>query len=118
MDTEALPDQTSGWYPRDAAMHPARRISGEHANRPRGPLQEGLRKSRAMPKTKQNASVDGIWSVVLAFRILETLSQGEKAWRVTDLANDLGTSKTRIFRYLQTLINLGYVIQEADTDRY
>jgi DNA-binding IclR family transcriptional regulator len=71
-----------------------------------------------MPKTKQNASVDGVWAVSLAFQILETLAQGEKAWRVTDLANELGTSKTRIFRYLQTLMNLGYVSQEADTDRY
>lgn len=71
-----------------------------------------------MPKTNQNAPVDGVWAVALAFQILETLVQGEKPWRVTDLANHLGTSKTRVFRYLQTLMNIGYVSQEADTDRY
>ena len=71
-----------------------------------------------MPKTKQNASVDGVWAVSLAFQILETLARGEKPWRVTDLALELGTSKTRVFRYLQTLLNLGYVSQESDTDRY
>lgn len=71
-----------------------------------------------MPRTKQNSAGDGVWAVSLAFQILEALAASETPKRVTDLANDLGTSKTRIFRYLQTLKNLGYIVQETDTERY
>lgn len=71
-----------------------------------------------MPKTSQTTSGDGVWAVMLVFQILEVLARDQRAWRVTDLAAELGTSKARIFRYLQTLRNLGYVVQEADSERY
>ncbi len=112
---EALPRQMREWYRREGLDGSAapQQIPGQSARR-----KNGSGTATPMPKTSQNASVDGVWAVSLAFQILETLAQGERPWRVTDLAKELGTSKTRIFRYLQTLMNLGYVSQEADTDRY
>lgn len=71
-----------------------------------------------MPKTTQGAAFDGIWAVGLVFQILETLARSDQPWRLTDIAQALGTTKTRVFRYLQTLMALGYVSQERDTDRY
>ena len=50
-----------------------------------------------------------IQSIDLAVRILENLAAdgGEKG--VTELAKEFATTKTRIFRHLQTLRHLGYV---------
>lgn len=113
---QTLPRQMQGWYRQDDSGGAANRL--QHPLGLRARLTKGSEKNAAMPKTNQNASIDGVWAVSLAFQILEMLAQGERPWRVTDLAKELGTSKTRVFRYLQTLKNLGYVSQEADTDRY
>jgi len=71
-----------------------------------------------MPKTSQKKAGEGIWAVTLAFQILESLARSDRPRRVTDLATELGTSKPRIFRHLNTLKLLGYVEQESETDRY
>ncbi|MGF7160314.1 DNA-binding IclR family transcriptional regulator [Rhodoligotrophos appendicifer] len=71
-----------------------------------------------MPKTTQATSSDGIMAVSLALQIFEKLAHSDEPLRVTDLAQALGTSKTRVFRYLRTLIGLGYVIQDPQTERY
>lgn len=71
-----------------------------------------------MPKTNQKQAGEGIWAVTLAFQILELLARSDRPRRVTDLATELGTSKPRIFRHLNTLKQLGYVEQESETDRY
>ncbi|MFI5015835.1 MAG: IclR family transcriptional regulator [Hyphomicrobiales bacterium] len=72
-----------------------------------------------MPKTTQHdLGGGGIQAVSLALRILELLAFGSKPGRVTDLAKTLGTSKTRIFNHLRTLASLGYVVQDAETERY
>jgi IclR family transcriptional regulator, KDG regulon repressor len=62
--------------------------------------------------------MEGVQAVVLALQILEMLAFGGEAARITDLASALGTSKTRIFRHLQTLVALGYIVQDTSTDRY
>jgi IclR family KDG regulon transcriptional repressor len=54
----------------------------------------------------------------LALQILESLARSEMPRRITDLADELGTSKPRIFRHLRTMVNLGYVLQDEDTERY
>ena len=72
-----------------------------------------------MPRISQrDQTVDGVQAVVLTLQILEMLAFGGEAARVTDLASALGTSKTRIFRHLQTLVALGYIVQDTNTDRY
>ena len=73
-----------------------------------------------MPRTSQNgeAGDDRVLAIVIAVRILERLAFGEKYSRVTELARDIGTSKNRIHRHLKTLMDLGYVAQETETQRY
>ncbi|WP_163849316.1 IclR family transcriptional regulator [Pseudooceanicola aestuarii] len=57
-------------------------------------------------------------STVAAFAILEEMARRGEPSRVTDLANDLGMPRARIYRYLQTLVSLGYVRQDPVTERY
>jgi len=73
-----------------------------------------------MPKTsqKEQAGPDSVQAVVIAMRILEKLAFDGRFGRVTELAAEIGTSKNRIHRHLKTLMDLGYVSQEADTQRY
>lgn len=57
-------------------------------------------------------------STAAAFAILEEMARIGDPSRVTDLANTLGMPRARIYRYLQTLVNLGYVWQDSQTERY
>ena len=67
-----------------------------------------------MPE-KQDPQI--INSIDLAMRILENLAAdgGEKG--VTELAKEFATTKTRIFRHVQTLRRLGYVIHNPATKK-
>ena len=71
-----------------------------------------------MPRIGGEANGDGVQAVVLALRILEYLAEQGKAVGVTALAQALGTTKSRIYRHLRTLVQQGYIQQSADTDRY
>ena len=71
-----------------------------------------------MPRISGEANGDGVQAVVLALRILEYLAEQGKAVGVTALAQALGTTKSRIYRHLRTLVQQGYIQQSADTDRY
>ena len=64
------------------------------------------------------SSPDRIQALQLGMRILESLAGSEDGKGVTALARELGTSKTRIFRHLQTLKDGNYVIQDEETERY
>ncbi|MAU53348.1 MAG: hypothetical protein CMN17_13515 [Roseovarius sp.] len=66
-------------------------------------------------KTSSSASNQ---STAAAFKILEEMARIGDPSRVTDLANKLGMPRARIYRYLQTLVNLGYVRQDPQTERY
>lgn len=57
-------------------------------------------------------------STQVAFRIIEEMAASGEAHRVTDLAQSLELPKARVFRYLRTLAALGYVQQDAATERY
>jgi IclR family transcriptional regulator, KDG regulon repressor len=61
---------------------------------------------------------DGVQAVALTLRILEHLAREGGGVRLTDLAAACGTTKSRIFRHLQTLVGLGYVSQSAESERY
>ena len=71
-----------------------------------------------MPRIGGEPNGDGVQAVVLALRILEYLAEQGKAVGVTALAQALGTTKSRIYRHLRTLVQQGYIQQSADTDRY
>lgn len=70
-----------------------------------------------MPKISSEKT-EGVQSVVLALSILEALGQAGKHVGVTALAEMLGTTKSRIHRHLQTLVQQGYIVQSPLTERY
>lgn len=70
------------------------------------------------PVTQKERSLDGVQAVSLVLQILEILAFGGRPCRVTELAEALGTTKTRVFRHLRTLTSLGYVVQDPVTERY
>jgi DNA-binding IclR family transcriptional regulator len=57
-------------------------------------------------------------STQVAFRLIEEMVASGETHRVTDLAQTLAVPKARVFRYLRTLVSLGYVQQDAATERY
>lgn len=61
---------------------------------------------------------DGVQAVQLALSIIEYLAKERGAVGVTALATALGTTKSRIHRHLQTLVQQGYIIQPSGSDRY
>lgn len=71
-----------------------------------------------MPRISGSQPGDGVQAVVFALQILEYLAQRRSTVGVTDLARVFGTTKSRIYRHLQTLMAAGYVIQETETERY
>ncbi|MCI4661674.1 MAG: IclR family transcriptional regulator [Neomegalonema sp.] len=66
----------------------------------------------------EGKSAEGLQSVILTMQILEAVAQTGKGVGVTSLAKTLGTSKSRIHRHLQTLVQQGYVFQHEDSERY
>jgi DNA-binding IclR family transcriptional regulator len=62
---------------------------------------------------------DGVQASQLLLRILELVAQnGTGAVGVTELARTLETTKSRIYRHLQTMVMMGYLVQPAESDRY
>ncbi len=59
-----------------------------------------------------------VLAAALVLDILDALARSDEPMRMTDIANRLGTTKPRIYRHLRTLVNLDYVTQEPDTERY
>lgn len=57
-------------------------------------------------------------STLAAFAILEEMAQHSEDCRGTDLATALQMPRTRVFRYLKTLVQMGYVRQDPATSRY
>ena len=61
---------------------------------------------------------EGLQSVIMTVQILEQVARSPRGVGVTGLANMLGTSKSRVHRHLQTLVQQGYVTQPEDSERY
>lgn len=66
-----------------------------------------------MPKVVGSDSAEGVQAVVLTLRILEYMSGQRDAVGVTVLAHALNTTKSRIYRHVRTLVQQGYLVQEA-----
>lgn len=57
-------------------------------------------------------------STQVAFLIMEAMAEIGEPVALTDLARRLGMPKPRAFRFLKTLLAMGYVLQDPETDRY
>lgn len=57
-------------------------------------------------------------SIGKAFVILEAMVEANKSLRLLDISKQLGIPSSTVIRYLNTLIDFGYVKQESDTSRY
>jgi DNA-binding IclR family transcriptional regulator len=57
-------------------------------------------------------------SAIAAFQIIEEMAPMTEDVRVTDLARRLGMPRAKVYRYLQTLCNIGYVRQDPVSERY
>ncbi|PLP56630.1 IclR family transcriptional regulator [Mesorhizobium loti] len=68
--------------------------------------------------TKSEDQKLGVKSVHLAFEVLEAVAFEPGEIGVSELANKLQTTKGTVFRHLQTLVERGYLIQNASTQRY
>ncbi|KZN15100.1 DNA-binding transcriptional regulator KdgR [Marinomonas sp. TW1] len=64
-----------------------------------------------------NQQIEPVSSVMKVFAILNALSE-KKASGVTELSQKVMTSKSTVYRFLQTMKMLGYVSQEGEDDRY
>jgi IclR family KDG regulon transcriptional repressor len=71
-----------------------------------------------MPRVSGQSEGSGVQAVVLALGMLEFMAQEQRAVGVTELARTFGTTKSRIHRHLQTLLEAGYILQEPETERY
>lgn len=60
---------------------------------------------------------DSVQSVERVFGIIEVMCR-EKESSVTGLSKATGLNKTTVFRFLNTLVNLGYAIKNEKTDGY
>ncbi|MGF7159444.1 DNA-binding IclR family transcriptional regulator [Rhodoligotrophos appendicifer] len=70
-----------------------------------------------MPKVGGKQS-GGVQSVVLALRLVELFVEARSPIGITALADRLGTTKSRIYRHVQTLVQEGYITQAPDSERY
>lgn len=71
-----------------------------------------------MPPTTGRRTGDGVQAVVLALHMLEFIAESQRAVGVTELAKAFETTKSRVYRHLQTLVAAGYLTQEMETERY
>jgi DNA-binding IclR family transcriptional regulator len=63
-------------------------------------------------------SAGTVRSVQLAIDVLETVSFADEEMGVTQIAQRLGVTKGSVFRHLHTLVERGYLAQNAATSRY
>ncbi len=71
-----------------------------------------------MPKIHAASAGEGVQAVVLALKILDHVARQSDPVGVTSLAQALGTTKSRIYRYLRTLVQQGYIVQAEDSEKY
>ena len=61
---------------------------------------------------------EGTQSVLLTIAILENLAKNRSPVGISELARQIGTSKSRIYRHLQTLTSCDYVSNQTVTGEY
>jgi len=57
-------------------------------------------------------------STQVAFLLMEAMAEIGEPVGLSDLARRVGMPKPRAFRFLKTLLAMGYVLQDPETDRY
>jgi DNA-binding IclR family transcriptional regulator len=60
----------------------------------------------------------GLASVDLVLRLIEQLAGAAGPRGMTDIAREMGISKARAHRHLRALMQHGYVLQDAESERY
>lgn len=60
----------------------------------------------------------GLASVDLVLSLIERLAGSKQSHAVSDIAREMGISKTRAHRHLRALVQRGYVLQDRATERY
>lgn len=68
-----------------------------------------------MATTRSSA---GVKSLMLALDTLEEIAAAEGEIGISELAKRLGVAKGSIFRHLKTLVDRGYLLQNAQSSRY
>lgn len=72
-----------------------------------------------MPKISQKRrSESGNHGLSLALQIIEALAFADGTVGITELAQTLGTTKTRVYNHLRTLAEHGYAVKEPESERY
>ena len=79
-----------------------------------GDIAAGKQKSGA---TANASGAGGVMAIRLVLSIIEQLVKQDSVG-VTELSKSLGTTKARVFRHLRTLLDQGYAVQDADSERY
>jgi DNA-binding IclR family transcriptional regulator len=69
-------------------------------------------------EVRPRAPEQGVKAADSAFRILEAVAFTNDPISLTEIARQLGMSKAGVFRYLKTLAERGYIVQNRDTARY
>jgi IclR family KDG regulon transcriptional repressor len=62
--------------------------------------------------------MSNVQSIERAFKILELLSEAPDGLQITRLSEKVGLSKSTVHRLLATLINMEYVMQDRQTEKY
>lgn len=57
-------------------------------------------------------------SVTKAFALLETLARRPRPWGISELARELGLTKSNVHSHLQTLVELGFVRPDSGSTKY
>ena len=57
-------------------------------------------------------------STQIAFMVIEVMAEIGQPVGLSDLARRMGVPKVRVFRFLRTLLSLGYVLQDAESEKY
>jgi IclR family transcriptional regulator, KDG regulon repressor len=72
-----------------------------------------------MPKVTLSANLsDGVLAVTLTFSIVEALAKSRSGLGVTELAKQVGATKSRVHRHLVTLLQSGYVTRGLQAEKY
>lgn len=72
-----------------------------------------------MTATSRAPSEDaGVRSIVMALAILEYLARQQEPVGVAAIATALGTTKSRVYRHLRTLLKRGYIYQPGSFEKY
>ena len=81
-------------------------------------VDRGLPARRAKPSANDDALPSATATTDLSLRLLERLAVSRDPIGVSELAREFETSKTKVYRHLQTLARHGFVRREGATRRY